>query len=562
MACERLARLRIRAVRDQGEPAYPHEPGRHDIVLLAEVAPRAGDHPIAAGGEILRHRDIVRPLLVIVRRRQFGLEGLGRRSREQLRPLGIVEPADMRSPREHSFEPVGLHDPQVHVREIAVAHANHRPGPGPRPLDEHRQRFRLDLGDQVFTEFSAGALRVLRNGLGSDRAGLDQVIFLAHERREMVAGQRRRLVVVGLRDEGFECLPLAVGEFISHGMAGCPEDPVEVGGEQRRAIGVVLVKLEQVAIEAGRLEERRVAIGHGRIFRGPPGEKFSQRAERRPVGRQFEGVFRIDKAALTRFGEGQAVADDQVPDRRPVGIGHRARLQNHVPLGDRQFLERSFRRKRCRESRTDLADDLRKIPGGDRSQIAIRRAAARPLGKPPAVVHEEAPRPVRADRLEHTPRLRRRLLHGGRQEEQPFGIIGRPVAGLRDHPGSDRADGFRPGFLRHGRLLDAGERLGRRLWFALCQRRLDPLPRRRPRACRSIVAADVFQCHAGASEKKTCQDKKHSGGAGPGPRPLYDADASDTHGRALRNPGCSLRQKSTGQGQFRDTHCPTGRRMP
>ena len=139
MACERFPRPRIRSIRDKREPAHPDEPGRHNVVLLAEVWPVAGDHPIVAGRKLLRHRDVVRPLLIVAGRRQFGLEGLGRRSREQLRPLGIVEPAGMRSPREHSFEPVGLHDPQVHVREIAIPHTDHRPWLGPRPLDEHCQ---------------------------------------------------------------------------------------------------------------------------------------------------------------------------------------------------------------------------------------------------------------------------------------------------------------------------------------------------------------------------------------------------------------------------------------
>ena len=265
--------------------------------------------------------------------------------------------------------------------------------------------------------------------------------------------ERRRLVIPGPLDECFEGGFLAVGEIggiavRDRGPAG-PQDAVEVGGEEGRAVGIRTMECEEAAVELHGVEQRRIEIGDRLVSLGLPGEEVVERAEHRTGGIQFEGVFGSDHAAFTRRRKVDGVADDHVPDGGPVGVGLFPRLDDRRPVGHRQGLQRlAFVAARCADGHGeplfDLADDARQIPLGDGRQIIRLGAPGRSLLKPPTVLHEEAPRPVGADRLQHAAGFGRCRVDRGRQKDEPLGIVTGAVDRLRQDPGGDRTGDLRP----------------------------------------------------------------------------------------------------------------------
>ena len=108
---------------------------------------------------------------------------------------------------------------------------------------------------------------MLFDTLDRDGPRLDEVaiagaaaVSLLEQAGEMEAGQRRRLVIPGPLDELLECVLLAVGKMsgvtLRHHRAAGPEDPVEVGGQEGRAVGVGTMKRKQTAIELRGFEQR------------------------------------------------------------------------------------------------------------------------------------------------------------------------------------------------------------------------------------------------------------------------------------------------------------------
>ena len=102
--------------------------------------------------------------------------------------------------------------------------------------------------------------------LQRDGPRLDEIALIAttvsllEQARKMEAGERRRLVVTGPLDELVERVLLAVGEIggiaLRHHCTAGPEDPVEIGGEEGRAVGVGTMKGKQTAIELRGFEQR------------------------------------------------------------------------------------------------------------------------------------------------------------------------------------------------------------------------------------------------------------------------------------------------------------------
>ncbi len=109
-------------------------------------------------------------------------------------------------------------------------------------------------------------------------------------------------MVAGPRREGLERGPLPRSERISavigHSRAAGPEDAVEVGREQRGRIGVGLVELDQLTIEAHRVEHGRILVGDRGVGLGLPGDKLVPGAEGRARREQFECVLGRDESAF------------------------------------------------------------------------------------------------------------------------------------------------------------------------------------------------------------------------------------------------------------------------
>ena len=466
-----------------------------------------------------------------------------RRQGEDGLPVGIVHPARMGFAGLESAQPVGLGDPQMHLREITVADADTRPRLRPRAFCLDRKLLRLDLRDEIFAHRAAGALWVHLGTLQYDGPRLDEIalfataVSLLEQAREVKPRQGGRLVVTSPLDELFQCVLLAVGEVggiaLRHCRTACPQDAIEIGGEEGRAVGVAAMKFEQTSIELRGFEERRVEIGDRLVGFRLPGEKRVRRAERGAGGVEFEGVFRGDQAAFAGRGKFEGVADDHVPHGGPVGVGQFPRLDDRRPFSHRQALQGlSFgtagAADRHAEPLANLADDCRQIPLGDGLQIvrpiipiipSIRfGAAGRPLLKPPAVHLEETPGPVGADRLQHATCFGRGLVHGTGQQNQPLGIVAGSVARFGENPRGDRAGRLGPCLVGDRPLLHAPQRLERRLWLAFRERLVDGLPGSLAWSVWSVVAAGISHGHAVASEKKSGESQDHGGGTECAPR--------------------------------------------
>ena len=500
----------MRLFRHDREPRDADHRDAHHVVGRAKIVAVAGDHPISPRIErrhIKRrgHRDVMVRGLIVRRRRQVGGMRAHGGQREDRRPVGVVVPAGGQLAPPEASLPVGLCQPQVNLRKVAVVHAHDGPGRGPRPLRDEREITGFDLRDEIAAHRAAYRLRMRLRAGQRDRAGLDEITGLADELGEVEAGERGRLVVAGALDEGLERRLLPLGELRAHGRTARPQDPIEVGREERRAVGIGAVKLEQRAEQRRGLDEGRALVAEAGSSLGHPGTELVERAERGGVCIELERVLRSDEPALARGHELERIMGDHIPHRWPVGVGHRARLHDRRPLGDRELLERRPLRAASRahsrgEPRADLLYDSGQVPLGDLRKVLGVGAALRALLEPPAVHLEIAPRPVGADGFEDAAGFGRRLLHRGRELDEPLGIVRRPVARLGENPRRDGPRDLGPGLVLERRLLDAPERLGGRLGFALVEGLLHALPRRRPRAVGSVVRPRRTAVHDRAPE--------------------------------------------------------------
>ena len=245
----------VRAL-DHRQARHPHKRRGHDVVVGAEVGIGAREHPVRAGGEILGRLDVVGLVAEVVRGGEVDGEGLERFRGHELGPITIIEPLPLRLAGAEAGEPIGLHDSDMDLREVFGARPDRRPGGGPGALGEQLERFAIDLGDEIFAELPPGGFRVRRSACGGDGAGLHHrvvVVHLAHDARQPMPDHRRDVVLAAVFEQGFKCLGRSgVAILIAAGGergGASPLDPVEIGREQRRAIGVSGVSLEKAAEE-------------------------------------------------------------------------------------------------------------------------------------------------------------------------------------------------------------------------------------------------------------------------------------------------------------------------
>ena len=264
MASQRAANAGedVRAL-DHRQAAHPHERRGDDVVLGAEVVVGARKHPVGAGGEILRRFDVVGGVAEVVRGGEVDGEGLEGLCGDELCPVAIIEPLPLRLAGTKAGEPIGLHDPDVDFREVFVTSSDRRPGGGPGALGEKLERLAIDLGDEIFAELPPGGFRVRRCACGGDGAGLHHgvvVVALPQDTRHSVADHRRDFVLATVFKQGFKCLGRPVAPVVvaagRDGGSACALDPIEVGGQQRRAIDVASVGLEEAAEELHLTKER------------------------------------------------------------------------------------------------------------------------------------------------------------------------------------------------------------------------------------------------------------------------------------------------------------------
>ena len=298
---------------------------------------------------------------------------------------------------------------------------------------------------------------------------------------------------------------LAGGHSLADRGSGSPENPIEIGGEEGGAIGVRLVEAEQLGIEPGGFDQRRIAIGDRGIDVGLPGQKLLGASQSRGSGVEFEGILRGQESPLTRSGELERIAGEHVPDRRPVGVPHRSGLDQRRPLRHRERLQNLLLRttglaEAAGKAAADLGQDGGEIPGRHRRQVACVGGPLGPLAKPPLVHLVEAPGPVGLDGLEHGPGFGWSRDDLRREPNDPLGILGRPITHFGEHPRGDRPGRLGPGTVGDRGRFDSGQGLESRLRLALVEGELDRLPRGGPRPRDRLVRPGKTP-HRNASQK-------------------------------------------------------------
>ena len=187
----------------------------------------------------------------------------------------------------------------MHLRNVAVGDADRGPWRGPGTFGGERQFFGVDRCDDVFALLAADARGMRFHACDGDRPCCDTISLPVQRFGEGMAGQRRKFMIPGLRDEGLECLDLAVGHRRVAGIdrgTGRPQDAIEVGSEKGCAVSVGGVEGKEFLKQLPRLEERRVGVGRelGRVCLA----KGFDRAEGGARRLDLEGIFRVGEAPL------------------------------------------------------------------------------------------------------------------------------------------------------------------------------------------------------------------------------------------------------------------------
>ena len=482
---ERLCVPMIAALGHQRQPAHPHQSRTDHVVLLAKIGSVAGEHPVAARREVLGHRDIVAAGLIVVRGGHVDAEGPQRSLLEQRLPVGLIEPFPLRLASPGPSQPVGRDNPQMHLREIGIAHPDHRPRLAPGALRFQRQALGLNLRQQIFAELRASALWMGGHRGSGQRMGPHQsfgIPLAAFQIGQMGAGKCGRFMVGRPGEKGLQsrCLAVALCRGRVAGGQGLrrPEDALKIGGQKCSAVGIGGMGAEQVLMELERFQERRIGVGNGRISGRIPGTKVLGRAQCGRFRGKLKQILRISQSPFPRGGKGEGIVDEHIPQRWPVGIAHRAGREQRRPLCHGQFLGGSGGGQRRGEAGADLGYDLRQIPAGDAGKIGLRcgSRSGGALGKAPAIGLKKSPRPVGLDRLEHGLGFGWRCGDGRREAHQPLGVVFGAVACFGEDARGDRPGGLGPGLVGHGTLFDAPQSLQRRLRFSLLERLVHALP--------------------------------------------------------------------------------------
>jgi len=380
----------------QREVAHPDGGAAHTITRFRELRVRAGEDDIEAGFERRRRGEFLRALLEIRGRRQRGVPGQRRLARQHCGELVVVKVANIPFRLLHVRREIDRHGAEIDMLEILVGHIERGQRRGPHLLGGEGNGRRLDLLDQVvalgasdgFRERSEAALRQLAR-LG----GLAGLVAAVGKQVQRSGGN---LVADGGFDETPERRLVADVLVVAHGDVEGVVEPREVGVEEGRVVGVVLVETHQPTVEIERPDDRRI----GKRLRGEggvPAEESRGIIQRRAGGGQFKRVFRRHRALLAGLVERQRLVGEEVEERGAVGVGHVALLDQVVPLRDGRGLERGGVGQRGIEMFPDLGEDAREVP---RLDVGARRGGGlRALVEAPPVVLEILPIPVGEQRL-------------------------------------------------------------------------------------------------------------------------------------------------------------------
>ena len=277
----------------------------------------------------------------------------------------------------------------------------------------------------------------------------DEVPFLSKQPHLPFHGQRGDLVVRVRADECLQC-PLVAGVLIlAEGRIPAPRQPLQVSiGQGRLRRRIALMEAEQVLVKPDSLQLRRLGIA----CLGLPCQELRHAVEDRAVGRQLERFLRPGGRLLAGRVEVQRLMNNEIVERRPVTVRHRAFLQEVVPGGDGGGLENGLRCERLLELLVNLGEEPGKVPGCEVLPRLRRRGGA--LHESPLVLLEIVPIPLGQQGVHQRHHLLGCLGDFGLQAgDLLLGLVALDVSLQRD-PLADGLHGFGVGPVLDGALDD------------------------------------------------------------------------------------------------------------
>ena len=255
--------LRMIGGGDHRQPTDPDKRGRNDVVAVPEILSVTGQQPVSPCFKLgsikgVSNRQVLAGLSKVIRCWQVGCKRFDSWQGENCLAVLDIEPRPGGLACGETFLPVRLRQPQVHPSEIAIADRDGRPGSSPGSLSGKGKFLGLNPGHQIAALFGPNAVRMRGDGGQRNRPCICRV-FLSQTRSQVKPGQRRQVMVTSLLNEQpqscLQCL-LRFGVGIGHGGATCPEQPVEVRGEEGRTVLVGSMEVEQFLIEPDDSQQR------------------------------------------------------------------------------------------------------------------------------------------------------------------------------------------------------------------------------------------------------------------------------------------------------------------
>ena len=403
--------LPVASPNHQRQIADPELGERDHVVAFVELFVVAGDQVVRPGLEVRRCGQRLDSLLKIGCRREVDRPRFDRRPGQQGHTLILIQLLRLPAVRLDELLEVERHRPQVELLHIAIAHIDRRQRRIPNPLGADLRRAGFDQLDQVVATASSHAVGELGQSLLDELAGLDPIPFSIHSCRPIEDRTRGDFMIRELVDEEFECGLVPRGLLFAECLVVAELQPREVRIKQCRTVVVILMEVDEVLIEADRLERRRGLVGR----LGLPIQELRRFGKDRARRLQVERVFRPNSRLLPGGVELQCVVSQEVVQRRAIRIGRIPLLQQVVVLANRDLLE-GVRRGQCLlKLLVDLPQNPGQIPR--REVLARRRSCLRSLHESPAVLLEVMPVPIGQDRFHDWLHLRRGLgdfgLHAG-----------------------------------------------------------------------------------------------------------------------------------------------------
>ena len=469
---------------DQRQLTDP-DAGQTDLVVVSrERRVVTGEEKVEAALQALRRRQRLGSLLIVRRGGQVGAPLRRRFHGEQAIEFLTVDGSPRRLDRLLCRERNGS---EVDTRHVAIGDGDLRQRSIPHPLRLDTRGPALDLLDQIVTPGAADAGRVRLPSHQGQGVRLDVIALRVCDAGPLVESPTCDLMAFPVRDEALQGL-YVTGSFVGpEGFVVAEEEPVQIGIDEGRLVCIVLVKGQQVLVQADRFEFGGIRVGCLRF----PLEELGHGREDGTVRHELERVLRQGAGLLAGRVERQGFVGDEIVEGRPVAVRHAPFLQQVIPLSDRDALQLLLRGQGQREVAVDFREDTSQVPRGDLRPWRLGRL--RPLHESPAIRLEVLPIPMGQDRLHQGSHGLGGLGDPGVEFDDHLLIVAPFDHALDDDLSADGPCGFGIGLVRHGFRDDLAEDGRSRLGQSRVYRILHLVPQRITRSRRGGAGREQKQ---------------------------------------------------------------------